>query len=235
MSGTNDFLLFSPTDTGTNLLSQVAYAADAQRLIGNQPGIARSPLVNKAIRQSAAIAAAIAQLVADITNQNVVDDGTLTTIEKNLLRTLLTSGYAVDTGTVNAFIITLVPAPLALAAGMRFSFIATNANTGAATLVVNGSAAIPIKKNGTDALSANDIPIGSVVNVMYDGTNMQLAASPATGATGGGGDKVFYENGQTVNNDYTITSNTNAMSTGPITIAATKTVTVPTGSVWVII
>ena len=46
---------------------------------------------------------------------------------------------------------------------------------------------------------------------------------------------VFYENGQTVNNDYTITANNNAMSAGPITVDAGATVTIPAGSVWVIV
>lgn len=55
------------------------------------------------------------------------------------------------------------------------------------------------------------------------------------GATGGGSDAVFMENDQTVNNDYTITSNKNAVSAGPITIASGKTVTVPSGSVWTIV
>jgi len=55
------------------------------------------------------------------------------------------------------------------------------------------------------------------------------------GATGGGSDSVFYENGQTVNNNYTITTSNNAMSTGPITIASGKTVTIPSGSRWVIL
>ena len=40
----------------------------------------------------------------------------------------------------------------------------------------------------------------------------------AAGATGGGTDKIFWENGQTVTTNYTITNNYNAMSAGPITI-----------------
>ena len=55
------------------------------------------------------------------------------------------------------------------------------------------------------------------------------------GATGAGQDQVFFQNGQTVNNDYTIPSGQNAGSFGPITIATGKTVTVPTGSVWTIV
>jgi len=55
------------------------------------------------------------------------------------------------------------------------------------------------------------------------------------GATGGLGNPVFYENDQTVTADYTITTNKNAMSAGPITINTGVTVTVPTGSTWVIV
>ena len=55
------------------------------------------------------------------------------------------------------------------------------------------------------------------------------------GATGGGGDQVFYENELTVTTSYTLTTNRNAMSTGPITIDAGVTVTIPTDQRWVIL
>lgn len=55
------------------------------------------------------------------------------------------------------------------------------------------------------------------------------------GATGGGSDDIFYENGQTVSTNYTITSGKNAMSAGPITIASGITVTVPSGSEWTVV
>jgi hypothetical protein len=55
------------------------------------------------------------------------------------------------------------------------------------------------------------------------------------GATGGGTDEVFQENGNTVNTSYTITTNKNAISAGDITIGSTATVTIPTGSRWVIV
>ena len=55
------------------------------------------------------------------------------------------------------------------------------------------------------------------------------------GATGGGTDEVFQENGNTVNTSYTITTNKNAVSAGDITIASSATVTVPTGSRWIIV
>ena len=54
------------------------------------------------------------------------------------------------------------------------------------------------------------------------------------GATGGGSDTVFIENEDDVTTDYTITSGSNAMSVGPITVEAGVTVTVPTGNRWVV-
>lgn len=59
------------------------------------------------------------------------------------------------------------------------------------------------------------------------------------GATGGGvapnKDDIFYENSQTVNYNYTLTTNKNAMTTGPVTIGDGVAVTVPDGSRWVIL
>jgi len=55
------------------------------------------------------------------------------------------------------------------------------------------------------------------------------------GATGGGSDDVFYENGQTVTTNYTLTASKNAMSAGPITINSGATVTVPSGASWVVV
>jgi len=44
------------------------------------------------------------------------------------------------------------------------------------------------------------------------------------GATGGGGEKIFHESENTMDNDYTITANHNAIVAGPLTINATLTV-----------
>jgi len=55
------------------------------------------------------------------------------------------------------------------------------------------------------------------------------------GATGPGTDAVFWENDQTVSDDYTITNNKNAGSFGPITVASGKTVTVGAGEVWTVV
>ena len=67
---------------------------------------------------------------------------------------------------------------------------------------------------------------------VYNGTAW---GSVGGGATGGGSDDIFIQNGQTVTTNYTITASKNAMSTGPITVIASITVTVPTGSRWVVL
>jgi hypothetical protein len=55
------------------------------------------------------------------------------------------------------------------------------------------------------------------------------------GATGGGSDDVFYENGQTVTTNYTLSTNKNAVTAGPITVNSGVTVTIPSGSSWVVV
>jgi hypothetical protein len=72
-------------------------------------------------------------------------------------------------------------------------------------------------------------------NSQFEGYNGSAWGQLGGGATGGGGDTVFVENSQTVTVNYTITTNKNAMSAGDITINTGVTVTLPTGSRWVIV
>ena len=55
------------------------------------------------------------------------------------------------------------------------------------------------------------------------------------GATGGGGDQVFVENSMTVTTSYAIPSGKSASSVGEITIDSGVSVTIPSGSRWVIL
>ena len=70
--------------------------------------------------------------------------------------------------------------------------------------------------------------------LVSDGTDISWGDA-AAGATGAGSDKIFWENGQTVTQNYTITDNYNAMSAGPITINNGVTVTIGTGETWTIV
>jgi hypothetical protein len=78
------------------------------------------------------------------------------------------------------------------------------------------------------------IGAGSSAICTWNGSDF-IKVSGSGGATGGGADQIFYENGQTVNTNYTITTGNNAGTFGPVSIASGVTVTVPSGSVWSIV
>ena len=86
---TNDFVPFCPTDTGTNLESQTNYLADADRVSGNKPGVAKSMLVNKALRQGTWIASQFAQYISNFTGLNVVDDQNSTNLQAAMTAALV--------------------------------------------------------------------------------------------------------------------------------------------------
>lgn len=73
------------------------------------------------------------------------------------------------------------------------------------------------------------------------GATGDLGATGATGpagaggATGAGTDEIFWENDQIITASYTITTNKNAMTAGPVTVNAGVIVTVPSGSTWTVV
>ena len=75
---------------------------------------------------------------------------------------------------------------------------------------------------------------GTLTATAFSGDGSNLTGISA-GATGGGSDEIFYENGQTVTTNYTITNGKNAMSAGPITINSGVTVTVGSGETLTIV
>ncbi|NCV90982.1 MAG: hypothetical protein EBW19_12555, partial [Betaproteobacteria bacterium] len=80
--------------------------------------------------------------------------------------------------------------------------------------------------NGTTAQR----PTGAAGYIRYNSTTGSFEGyttawgSIGGGATGAGGDQIFYQNGQTVNNSYTITAGQNAGTFGPVTVASGVTV-----------
>ena len=68
----------------------------------------------------------------------------------------------------------------------------------------------------------------------FEGYTGSAWGSVGGGATGGGTDEVFVENSQVVTANYTLTSGRSAMSAGPVTINSGISVTIPTGSRWVV-
>lgn len=69
----------------------------------------------------------------------------------------------------------------------------------------------------------------------FEGFNGSAWGSLGGGATGGGADTVFVENSQTVTTNYTISTGKSASSAGPITVNSGVTVTIPSGSRWVVL
>ncbi len=71
----------------------------------------------------------------------------------------------------------------AYAAGMVLTFTAGLANTGSATLNVDGLGAKTLKKFGSVNLEAGDIDAGAIVTVIYDGTNFQVVSGLSSANT----------------------------------------------------
>ncbi len=165
-----DFLPFA-NGSGANVVSQASYSALTTILSnGFSAGTAQSAQLNKVWRQSSIMSAVLANLIADITGQNVIDDGTTTTILSNLMASLLKAPYAVDAGAANAYSITLSPAPLAYYAGMVVRFTTVNANTGASTLNINGLGVVALTLPGGTALSSGMIPSNTMIEAVYSST-----------------------------------------------------------------
>lgn len=87
----------------------------------------------------------------------------------------------VDAGGVNAYACNLSPAIASYVTGGRYRFRASSANTAAATIQYNGIAGpVTIKKVAggiTTDLAADDIRSGQWVDLVFDGTNMQMQST----------------------------------------------------------
>lgn len=127
-----------------------------------------------------------------------------------------------------------------------------------ATPIANGGTAATDETNAkinldiiTGATGSQILPVGTVAERdgtpqagyirfnsdynQFEGYNGTSWGAIGSGAQGGANNPVFFENDQTVTANYTITTNKNAMSAGPITIGTGITVTVPTNSTWTIV
>ena len=115
-----------------------------------------------------------------------VADGTAKTdaATVNQIQSNAPAYQATDTGTANAHVIALSPAITAYASGQKFTFKSGSANTTASTLNVNGLGVKAIKKLHDQDVASGDIESGSIVTVVYDGTNFQMTSQVAAGASG---------------------------------------------------
>jgi hypothetical protein len=136
---------------------------------------------------------------------------------------------------------------------VKFNTASSSASTGAVT-VAGGIGVGGISYFGNDVFlsgtGAIAVPAGTAIERptgaagkirfntdigKYEGHNGSTWTSIGGGATGGGSDEVFIQNNQTVTSNYTIPSDKNAMSTGPIAVNSGAIVTISSGARWVIL
>ena len=171
-------------------------------------------------------------------------------VEYDQFVTATTTSVNITGGTING---TTIGATTA-ATGRFTTLQATGAFTAGSTAAITGNTTVGGTLtvtglgsfNGTGALK---IPAGTTGQqpspvtgmIRYNSTTNLFEGygnawgSLGGGATGGGGNQIFFENDQTVTTNYTIPSTKNAMSAGPITIDTSVTVTISTGANWVIV
>lgn len=103
--------------------------------------------------------------------------------ENNLKRG--TTNYAVDTGTANAYVVSLPHTPSGYVDGLTVRFRAINTNTGASTINVNSLGTKSIRNRSGSALAAGDITVGVPLEVIYSTATgfFHLSENSAVSAT----------------------------------------------------
>jgi len=91
-------------------------------------------------------------------------------------------------------------------------------------------ARFPATLPAASAANLTSIPAANITGTLpaIDGSNL---TGITAGAQGGGGESIFFESENTMNNNYTISSNHNALVAGPLTIASGATLTINDPSV----
>jgi len=98
-----------------------------------------------------------------------------------------------------------------------------------ATNVASGAANQILYQTASSTTSFLTAPTSANTALVWNGSAFVWIAGTTPLANG-----CVYENGQTITSNYTMTSGNNGESAGPITVATGVTVTIPSGSRWVI-
>ncbi len=96
--------------------------------------------------------------------------------------------FCSDAGSNDTYACNLSPTIASYVTGTHYRFKANTLNTGAATINFNSIGAKTIKKASggiTTDLATNDILAGQWVDLVYDGTNMQMQSTLGNAASGG--------------------------------------------------
>jgi hypothetical protein len=163
---------------------------------------------------------------------------TLTDIANTLTQSLSADGQTPITGNINFNGNQTTGLASATVAGnaVEYSQFQTPTFTGNVSITSTGFLLVPVgttaQRPGTPAVG--EIRYNSDLG-SFEGYANGAWGQLGGGATGGGNDQVFVENGVEVTTSYTFPTGKNAMSVGPITIDASATVTIPSASRWVIL
>lgn len=107
------------------------------------------------------------------------------------------------------------------------------------TVIQSGSTASAAVPSGTTAQRDGSPLTGyfryNTTLSQFEGYNGTAWGGIGGGATGAGTDRWAVEHDNTITQSYTISTNKNVISAGPMTINSGVTVTVPTGSSWVVV
>ena len=159
-----------------------------------------------------------------------------------------TNASSITTNATNiATNVTNIAARLPLAGGTMTGAIVFNSGQTIAGYTprsgATGSAKLPVgtalqrdtfPAGGTEADLKGYIRFNDDVD-QFEGHNGTTWASVGGGATGGGSDTWAVEHDNTITQSYTIGTGKNVISAGPLTVNSGATVTVPSGSNWVIV
>ena len=116
--------------------------------------------------------------------------------------------------------------------GSAWENVAVDSSTVVTKTSATGSGVLPAGTTG----QRDGSPSAGFMRFNTTDTSAEIYDGSAWSPVGGGNttDKGLYEHAHTIAANYSITSGNNAMTAGPITINSGVSVTVPTGSTWVI-
>lgn len=139
------------------------------------------------VTPDATIKANTASQIRNVTTPSGITKGNVANLfdaETNSKQSRVEVWTASGTDTYTASIDWVTAYTLGLTVQLKF----TNANTGASTININALGVIPIKKNGTSALTSGTISNTEIFELVYDGTNFQIkgTGSAVAGTTVGG-------------------------------------------------
>jgi hypothetical protein len=211
----NDLTIYVPTTTAVNTTSPITGGGDlsvsrtiacASCVTASSPGVgiahfagSTQAVTSSAVDVSSADvtgvlkASAMPALTGAITNSA----GSLTT-SPGKADVLDAVNFCLDAGSTDAYACSLSPAITGYVTGTHYRFKANTANTGAATINLNSVAVKTIVKVAggiTTTLADNDIRAGQWVDLVYDGTNMQVQSTLGNAAAGGSGYATILDEG----------------------------------------